>query len=109
MPRRNKYGYGTTKSIIDSEFEYDELDELPVQEQNGPETRYGIVVNAQFVNLRKEPSHVAEVIDVLAKGNRVQILDYIKERGFYKISVKNLTNTRDLDDVYIDSNFLKEE
>lgn len=110
MTRKNKYGYGTTESIIDSEHEYDEeIDEFPVQEQNGPETRYGIVINTQYVNLRKEPSYTAEVLDILAKGDRVKILEHLKERGFYRISVRNLSATKDLDDVYISSKFLKEE
>ena len=83
--------------------------ELPVQEQNGPGTKYGIVVNAQFVNLRIHPSYTAEIVDVLANGDRVTILEHLKERGFYRISVRNLAATKDLDDVYIASNFLKEE
>ena len=41
----------------------------------------GIIVNASFVKIRKEPSSDGEVIDTLAKGERVEI---IGEEGTFK-------------------------
>lgn len=92
------------------------IDEFPEQEQNGPETKYGTVVNAQFVNLRAAPSYTAEVVDILPKGAKVKILEKLENRGFYKIKVESIpkkihypNDIKHLDGVYISSNFLTEE
>lgn len=92
------------------------IDEFPVQEQNGPETKYGTVVNTQFVNLRVAPSYTAEVVDILPKGAKVKILEKLENRGFYKIKVESIpkkihypNDIKHLDGVYISSNFLTEE
>lgn len=68
---------------------------------NGPETRNGTVVNSLFVKVRKEPSFESDVIKVLNKGDKVNIVGVVG--NFYKISI-------DKDDVaYVSSNFIEEE
>lgn len=70
-------------------------------ESNGPETKNGIVVNSLFVNVRREPSMKSDVVNVLRRGDSVQILD--KTDGFYKINVGLIGIG------YISSDFIREE
>lgn len=55
---------------------------------NGPETIYGIVVNALNVNVRAEPNMDSDnVIEVASKGDKVKILR--KMDDFIKVETKS--------------------
>lgn len=79
-------------------------DQSPAQvETNGPETKYGIVVNslyAEFVRFRSKPSFESEPIGVLRKYEKVEILERLDE--FYKVRVEG-------HDVYVAAKYIKEE
>lgn len=70
-------------------------------EKTGPETKNGIIVNALFVNVRREPDYESEMVELLRKSDRVVIVGKVGE--FYKV------NTSVNRGVYISSNFIKEE
>lgn len=54
------------------------------------ETRYGVVYNARYVNVRIEASQMADVIRVANEGERVIIL--YEENGFYKVEFEDGTS-----------------
>lgn len=63
----------------------------PVEESTVPATDNGIqskikgvVVNAQKVRLRKEPSLSAPVLRILDEGHQVTVI-HLKREGFYKV------------------------
>lgn len=70
-------------------------------ETDGPETKNGIVENSLHVKVRKEPSYESDVLEVLRKGDKVNILG--KSGEFYKVSTK--VNKI----AYISSDFIKED
>lgn len=93
MPRARKY--------VEPEVEKELTEESPAQvETTGPETKYGTITNAALVNVRKKPSLGSEVLEVLARGEKVKVLG--KSGGFYKVSTR-LNRT-----AYISSNFIEE-
>lgn len=51
------------------------------------ETRYGVITNARYVNVRKEPNPTSEVLKVAEEGERVIIL--YEDRGYYKVEFVN--------------------
>lgn len=53
------------------------------------ETRYGVIQNARYVNVREEPSPVANVLRVANEGERLIIL--YEENGFYKVEFEDKT------------------
>lgn len=70
---------------------YDEennvVDESPsIEETRVPDTKKGIVCNAQFVRVRKEPSGTSTTLRVMEKGEEVTILGKSTET-FYKIDL----------------------
>lgn len=54
------------------------------------ETRYGVIYNARFVNVRDEPSQTGNVIRVANEGERLMIL--YEENGFYKVQFTDGTS-----------------
>ena len=66
-------------------FEEENLSESPtIEETTEPETRNGIVCNANCVRVRDDPSDKGNVMKVLDRGDEVEILDVVENR-FYKI------------------------
>lgn len=101
--QRKNISTGFMNDFDSESFYYGETTEMHPSEigANGPETRNGKVVNSLFVKVRKEPSFDSEVIKVLGKGDKVNIIDIVGD--FYKISI-------DEDSVaYIASDFIEEE
>lgn len=86
----------------DDAYQMNEKENSPAEEEiNGPETKNGIIVNALNVKIRKEPSFESGTIGVVRKGDKVTILEKLKE--FYKVSTeKNGIG-------YISLDFIKEE
>lgn len=70
-------------------------------EKTGPETTNGIISNALYVKARTDPSFDAEVVELLRKGDRVQIIEVVDR--FHKV------NTGLSKEVYVASEFIKEE
>lgn len=62
---------------------------MPVVLSLKPETRYGMVANARFVNIRKEASPTADVVRIANEGERFLIL--YEENGFYKVQFEDGT------------------
>lgn len=63
-------------------------------------TRYGVVINARYVNVREKPNSTSEVVRVAEEGERVLIL--YEELGYFKVEF--------IDRVvgFISSEFIKE-
>lgn len=79
----------------------EETEKSPAQvETRGPETINGTIVNSLLVNVRKEPSLESEVLEIVKKGDKVTILDKVKD--FYKVETKSKIIA------YISSNFVEE-
>lgn len=75
--------------------------DTPVDPPKPPaETRYGVVINARYVNVRAKPNSTAEVVRVAEEGERVLIL--YEELGYFKVEF--------IDRVvgFISSEFIKE-
>lgn len=70
-------------------------------ETNGPETKYGTITNAPYVNLRKEASLGSDVLEVLTENDKVKIFG--KEKDFYR--VKALSRRIG----FVQDNYIKEE
>lgn len=70
-------------------------------ETNGPETKYGIITNSPYVNLRKEASLESDVLEVLTENDKVKIFE--KEKDFYRVKV----SSRRLG--FVQENYIKEE
>lgn len=70
-------------------------------EKAGPETKNGIISNALYVKARTDPSFDAEVVELLRKGDRVQIIDVVER--FHKV------NTALSKEAYVSSEYIKEE
>lgn len=51
----------------------------------------GIVCNCDKLNVRKEPSDKADVLTVIKKDTKVVIDKDESPRGWYKVSVNNIT------------------
>lgn len=68
---------------------------------NGPETKYGIITNSPYVNLRKEASLESDVLEVLTENDKVKIFG--KEKDFYRVKV----SSRRLG--FVQENYIKEE
>lgn len=66
-----------------------------------PETNYGIVVNAPFVNLREEPSAASSVINLIKSGTKVEIL--AAKNGYKKVHFDDQTSG------WIHSKYIKKE
>lgn len=64
------------------------------------ETRYGVVYNARYVNVRDEPSQTGNVIRIANEGERVIIL--YSDNGFYKVQFIDGSSG------FIASDFIKE-
>lgn len=76
-------------------------DQSPAQvETNGPETKYGIVVNCLHLLMWKEPAAWSKEMGVLIEGAKVEILE--KVDNFYKICVAGIVS-------YVVSEYIKEE
>lgn len=71
-------------------------------EKNGPETKNGVVTNCVHVRMRKTPTSNGDVVAILGKETKVEILG--EENGFYKVSIIGLSNPG-----YIMSKYIKEE
>lgn len=69
-------------------------------ETTGPETKYGVVAHAKRVNVRNQPSLVAEVLEIIHEGDKVVIL--AKLPNFYKVATGNSP------EAYIDSRYIEE-
>lgn len=93
----NKY---LEEEILKKEAET--MEEIPagVESTGDPKTRTGIVVDAAYVNVRREASFESEVLEVFRKGDRAVIIGEIGE--FYKIR----TSVNPV--AYISSAFFKE-
>lgn len=77
-------------------------DKSPAEEEtNGPETKYGIITNSPYVNLRKEASLESDVLEVLTENDKVKIFG--KEKDFYRVKV----SSRRLG--FVQENYIKEE
>lgn len=51
------------------------------------ETRYGIIQNARYVNVRDTPSPTGQVVRVAQEGERVII--FYEDQGYYKVQFEN--------------------
>lgn len=87
--------------ILDDEFNIVEGSPAEVEQSGDRKTRTGIVVEAAYVNVRKEPDVKSDVLEVFRKGDRAVILGEVG--GFYKI--KTSVNPT----AYISSMFFHEE
>lgn len=101
--KKRRYGYDDPMPEIKKNEVNDTITEYsPAEvEKTGPETKNGIIVNALFVNVRREPDYESEMVELLRKSDRVEIVGKVGE--FYKV------NTSVNRGVYISSNFIKEE
>lgn len=74
-----------TADVTDGEFLNPLMDAVgaPMVMALKPETRYGMVANARFVNVREEASPTADVVRIANEGERFLIL--YEENGFYKV------------------------
>lgn len=76
-------------------------DQSPAQmETNGPETKYGIIINSLYVKFRSRPNFESEPIGILRKDEKIEILERLDE--FYKVRVED-------HDVYVAAKYVKEE
>lgn len=66
-----------------------------------PTVTNGVIANALYVKVRKEPDFESDVLEVLPKGDKVTILE--KGKDFWKVS----TSINKI--AYISSQFVKEE
>lgn len=53
-------------------------------EEDGPETKNGIIINSLYVKMRKEPDFESDVIELLKKGDRV--IMHERSNEFYRVS-----------------------
>lgn len=92
-----------SRSIISEENNFTEAQETSSAEveTTGPETKNGIIINSLFVNIRSEANPESDVIGIMRKGDKVNILG--REGGFHKISTDLYKFA------YISSEFIKEE
>lgn len=67
-----------------------------------PETRKGVVANANLVNVRETPSINGKVFVVVHDGIEVEIVEEV-DGGFYKIKLPSIDK-----ELYISSKFCKE-
>lgn len=107
MPRKEKEEFPIEKTNKEKAKNSKMTDSSPAQvETNGPETRNGIIVNALYVKMRKEPTFESEILGILRKGDQVEIYEQTNE--FYKVRPKSVyvNNSRI---VYIDKQYIKEE
>lgn len=95
---RTKKNYDT---VTEENARNDEVLSSAEVKTPGPETKNGIIVNCIYVNVRKDPSILAESIKRLRSGSSVEI--HKKVYDFYKVSSK------DVPEGYIHSKFVKEE
>lgn len=68
---------------------------------NGPQTKNGIVVNTGCLNVRRSPRGGNNIVEVLDRGDKVQILG---ENGpYYKVSTSANNN------VFVSKKYIREE
>lgn len=80
--------------------------------KNGPQTRYGTVINTSCLKIRKSPEIADNEIGFLERGDRVQIIDECVseeslDESFYQISYK-LSNDR-YGTGYVVKQYIREE
>lgn len=98
MTRGNRNRMKPTEEIVQEEI----AEESPAEvETTGPETINGIIVNALNVKARREPSFDSDVIDVLGRGDKVEVLE--KQKFFWKIRTSNDHTA------YVSSAFIEED
>lgn len=68
------FNYGKEKEPVESPAEV---------EIAGSGTKTGVIINSAFVSVYNAPSAIAKVLDYVASGDEVEILE--KESGFYKV------------------------
>lgn len=73
---------GTDNGIMTASLFSTKQPSISVQSQTS-ETRYGVIYNAKYVNVRTQPSQTAEVLRVANEGERLIIL--YSDNGFYKV------------------------
>lgn len=62
-------------------------DESPVSEETKmPDTKKGVICNAPYVRVRKEPVGTSTTVRVMEQGEEVTILDKVTET-FYKVDL----------------------
>lgn len=72
----------------------------PVYEETMvPEPKYGIVINSSYVNLRRIPDLSSEVVKILNRGDKVEILEHLS--NFYRVRFAEVVG-------YISSKFCEE-
>lgn len=77
-------GSRTRIKTIEESISENVTEQSPAEvETTGPETINGIIVNALHVNARREPSLESDPVDVLDRGEVVEVLE--KRKYFWKI------------------------
>lgn len=93
--------------FLDKEFNIHAEESPTEMEKTGPETINGIItgtiINSVHVRVRREPNIKSDVIELLRRGDHVNILNMGNVGGFYK--VETFTNNIG----YILMDFVKEE
>lgn len=101
--RKEKFYDDSISPEVKDEIEKAITEYSPAEvEKTGPETKNGIVTNCVHVRIRKTPTSNGDVVAILGKETRVQILG--EENGFYKVSTIGLSKPG-----YIMSKYIKEE
>lgn len=95
------------RDLLDSQEETDKETEQaasPVYEETkgNRKSLIGTITNTIWLNVRKRPVRDSEVVDLIQRGDKVEILEQLPEH--YKVRVKNSGKIG-----YIPSNFCKEE
>lgn len=98
---RYKNSYNETEPSIKEDPTFNEAVSPVYEETMEPKTRKGIIVNSTTVNLRTEPSTNSNIVAILARGDKIQILEQNGE--FYKVQ------TSENKIGFIHSNFCKED
>lgn len=76
--------------VIEEVIKNEEKDEHKTDDiisENINEEKYGIVVNCDLLNIRKEPNLNSKIVTIMNKDQKVKIIEELDE--FYKVSLIN--------------------
>lgn len=74
-------------------------------EDHRPFVKKGVIANSRLVNVRNSPSPHAEVVQILDRGDKVEIIDEVQ--GYYRIQIEDENHVK-REIGYVSLDFCKE-